>query len=116
MLINFLKHVKMAINLKKKVGRPKKDSQQNLEMDLQTIIDVKNEIIYDLEARLDISNREQEQMLVELNRNVEMLKYHCARVEDETGSLTSQDINYSANLLLRIMNYKFEFKPANWEE
>ena len=32
-------------------------------MDLQTIIDVKNEIIYDLEARLDISNREQEQML-----------------------------------------------------
>jgi hypothetical protein len=52
MLINFLKHVKMAINLKKKVGRPKKE-QQNLEMDLQTIIDVKNEIIYDLEARLD---------------------------------------------------------------
>jgi hypothetical protein len=116
MLINFLKCVKMAINLKKGPGRPKKNSNQNLEMDLQAIIDVKNEIIYDLEARLDISNREQEQMLVEINRSVEMIKYHCARVEDETGSLTSQDINYSVNLLLRIMSYKFEFKPQNWEE
>jgi hypothetical protein len=73
------------------------------------------EEIADLSAKLDISYREQEQMLSELNRNVERMKFHCKTVEDETGKLTREDVDYCANLLNRIMRNKFEFKPKNWE-
>ncbi len=73
------------------------------------------EEIEDLSAKLDISYREQEQMLSELNRNVERMKFHCKTVEDETGKLTREDVDYCANLLNRIMRNKFEFKPKNWE-
>lgn len=80
-----------------------------------TYVAMLKEEIADLSARLDISYREQEQMLSELNRNVEKMKFHCKTVEDETGKLTKEDVDYCANLLSRIMHNKFEFKPKTEE-
>ena len=81
----------------------------------QKIIFAKNEIISNLESRLDSAYKEQEQMLVELNRNLEMMKYHCDQVRHNTGEVTLEDVCYSANLINRIMKHKFEFKPKSFE-
>ena len=106
----------MASDLKKKVGRPKKKENKAPEMDLKAIIAVKDEIIADLEAKLDEAYKDEEAMIAEINKNVEMIKYHCSRVKVEAGSVTSEDIEYSVNLLQRIIKHKFEYKPQNWEE
>jgi hypothetical protein len=118
----------MAIDLKKKKGRPAKEKvtlkdvvtmKSNLEIKLEQAyanLEVKDVIIADLEKKLDEAYKDEEEMLAGIKKHAEMIKYHCARVQDETGSLTAEDIDYSISLLLRIMKHKFEYKPQNWEE
>lgn len=116
----------MAINLKKKVGRPKKvknddvvTMKSNLDIKLEQAyvnLEIKDLLIADLEVKLDEAYKDEEAILAGIKKHAEMIKYHCARVHDETGSLTAEDIDYSISLLLRIMKHKFEYKSQNWEE
>jgi len=125
MLINFLKQVKMAINLKKGPGRPKKVKndnvvieKSNLEIKLeqaQANLAVKDMIISDLEIRLDNSFKEQEDMLKELDRCIYATIHHCSQVECTTGKLTLHDVDYSVDLIKRILTHKFKYQSPNIE-
>lgn len=99
---------------KKKPGRPGKNKSRDF-LTPNEIITAKNEIIADLEARLDSAYKEQEDMLKELDRNLNMVKYHCQQVEATTGELIQEDIAYCANLVNRIMKHKFGYKPQTQE-
>jgi hypothetical protein len=62
-----------------------------------------NKIISDLEQKLSIAQKDKELILKELYKNIEMVQYHCKMVEENTGSITQEDIVYSLNLLTRVM-------------
>ena len=108
---------------KRKPGRPKKNKEtitvyNQAEIDLehaQKVITARNETIADLEARLDSAYKEQEEMLIELNRNLHMMRYHCHQVKVDTGELGQEDIVYCANLINRVMEHKFGYKPQTQE-
>jgi hypothetical protein len=70
-----------------------------------------DEIIADLEAKLDIAYREQEQMLKELKRWTDAFPYALEQLEEHTGEITSEDFTYHAKLLYKIMEHKFGYKP-----
>lgn len=99
---------------KKKRGRPGKNKSRDF-LTPNEIITAKNEIIADLEARLDSAYKEQEEMLIELNRNLHMMRYHCHQVKVDTGELGQEDIVYCANLINRVMEHKFGYKPQTQE-
>ena len=70
-----------------------------------------DEIIADLEAKLDIAYREQEQMLKELKRWLDAFPYAFKQLEEHAGKITSEDVTYHANLISKIMEHKFGYKP-----
>jgi hypothetical protein len=117
----------MAINLKKKAGRPVKEKvtlkdvvtmKSNLEIKLEQAyanLEVKDVIIADLEKRLDDAFKEQEDMLKELDKSIYSTIHHCSQVECSTGKLTLHDVDYCIDLIKRIMKHKFEYKPQNFE-
>jgi|LakMenE01Jun11ns_1017448.scaffolds.fasta_scaffold9526937_2 hypothetical protein len=74
-----------------------------------------DEIIADLEAKLDIAYREQEQMLKELKRWTDAFPYAFRELEEHAGKITSEDVTYHAKLLLKIMENKFGYKPKMTE-
>lgn len=107
---------------KKKAGRPRKVKEPVLTMYSQAEIDLehaeraiaaKNESIEYLENKLDEAYREQEDMLAEVNKWVFQVIHHCAEVESKTGKITLHDVDYCADLIKRIVKYKFESKPEN---
>jgi hypothetical protein len=112
----------MAVNNKvKNAGRSKKsknddfvlmksDTEIKLEK-AQVLLKAKDEIIADLEARLDISYREQEEMLKELKRWTDAFPYAFKQLEEHAGEITSGDITYHIRLIFKIMNHKFGYKP-----
>ena len=116
----------MAVNNKvKNAGRSKKsknddfvlmksDTEINLEK-AQAWLKVKDEIIADLEARLDISYREQDEMLKELSRSTASTSYHCSKVEENTGNILQEDVEYCLSLIRRTMEHKFAYKSQSWE-
>jgi hypothetical protein len=119
------KQVKMAVNNKvKNSGRPKKvknddfvmmksDLELNLEK-AQAWLKVKDEVIADLETKLDEAYKEQEDMLKEVDKWVFQVIHHCAEVESKTGRITLHDVDYCVDLIKRIMKHKFESKPENY--
>jgi hypothetical protein len=115
MLINFLKQVKMAIDLKKKKGRPAKKKNDDFATP-EDLVTAKNEIIADLEARLDSAYKEQEKMLKELDKCIYATIHHCDQVESNTGSITLHDVDYCIDMIKRIMKHKFEYKPKSFEQ
>jgi hypothetical protein len=127
MLINFLKQVKMAvINLKKKPGRPKKvkndhvvimksDTEIKLEK-AEATLSLKDKIIADLEEMLDNSYKEQEDMLSQLKTWINMFPNAFRELEKHAGKITSEDVIYHANLIVKIMEHKFGNKSKNSEE
>ncbi len=70
-----------------------------------------DQIIADLEAKLDIAYREQEQMLKELKRWLDAFPYAFKQLEEHAGKITSEDVTYHANLIYKIMEHKFGYKP-----
>jgi hypothetical protein len=44
----------------------------------------------------------------ETESSLTMMLYHCAQVQATTGSLTAEDVEYSVNLLKRIIEHKFK--------
>jgi hypothetical protein len=117
----------MAINLKKKAGRPAKEKvtlkdvvtmKSDLEIKLEQAyanLEVKDLHIADLEVMLDNAYKEQEAMLKELDKCIYSTIHHCSQVECSTGKLTLHDVDYCIDLIKRIMKHKFEHKSPNFE-
>jgi hypothetical protein len=92
----------------------KSDTEIKLEK-AEAIIKIKDETIADLEAKLDIAFREQEQMLKELKRWTDAFPYAFKQLEEHAGKITSEDVTYHANLIYKIMEHKFGYKPKMTE-
>jgi hypothetical protein len=117
----------MAIDLKKKKGRPAKEKmtlkdvvtmKSDLEIKLEQAyvnLEIKDLHIADLEKRLDDAFKEQENMFKELDRSIYSTIHHCSQVECSTGKLTLHDVDYCVDLIKRIMKHKFEYKSPNFE-
>jgi len=115
-----------VINLKKKPGRPKKvkndhvvimksDTEIKLEhAEVRIAILMSN--ITDLENRLDDSYKEQEDMLSQLKTWINMFPNAFRELEKHAGKITSEDVIYHANLIVKIMEHKFGNKSKNSEE
>ena len=95
------------------MGRKKKEVAP--EISCEEILRVKDEIIAELEARLDGAFKEQEQMLKELKRWIDAFPYAFKQLEEHAGEITSEDVAYHVKLIFKIMNYKFAYKPKSWE-
>ena len=117
MLINFLKQVKMAVNLKKKAGRPKKAAPVNavvikskLELDYENAcnkIDALQEDSDFYESKLYQERKNLEDLVKEVNTWVFQVIHHCAEVESKTGRITLHDVDYCADLIKRTVKHKF---------
>ena len=92
----------------------KSDTEFKLEK-AEALNRVNDEIIADLEAKLDIAYREQEQMLKELKRWLDAFPYAFKQLEEHAGKITSEDVTYHANLIFKIMEHKFGYKPKMTE-
>ena len=44
----------------------------------------------------------------ETERCLNMIAYHCSQVQENTGSLTSEDVEYSISLIKRVIENKFK--------
>lgn len=94
-----------------KIVEKPKGKTETVTVDLQAIIDVKNQIIEDLEERLDAAFKEQEEMLEELRSWINAFPGGFAKLVKHAGQITEEDVNYHTNMLLRIMEHKFGYKP-----
>ena len=56
---------------------------------------------------MDAAYKEQEEMLIEVERNLNLIHYHCHRVKFATGKITQEDVHYYTNLVLRTINNKY---------
>lgn len=92
----------------------KSDTKIKLEQ-AEALKKVNDEIIADLEAKLDIAYREQEQMLKELKRWTDAFPYAFEQLEEHAGEITSKDVTYHVKLLFKIMEHKFGYKPETFE-
>lgn len=123
-IIDYLEQKKQIMGTeKKKVGRPRKEKEpvitvyNPMERDLmkaETVNKLKDEVIADLETRLDEAYKEQEDMLKEVDKWVFQVVHHCAEVESKTGRITLHDVDYCVDLIKRIMKHKFESKSENY--
>lgn len=116
----------MAVNNKvKNAGRSKKsknddfvlmksDTEIKLEK-AQVLLKAKDEIITDLEARLDGAYKEQEEMLEELRLWLKPFPSAFTKLQEHAGVITPEDVTYHTNLILKIMEHKFGYKPKSWE-
>jgi len=92
------------------VEKPK-GKTETVTVDLQAIIDVKNQIIEDLEERLDAAFKEQEEMLEELSSWLKPFSSAFTKLQEHAGVITPEDVTYHTNLILKIMEHKFGYKP-----
>lgn len=92
-----------------------KKANQELTVKLAIAKQLGDETIQDLEKRLDLAYREQEDMLEELNKCVNATIRHCDQVQYNTGSIKLHDVEYCADMIKRIMHNKFGYKPKMQE-
>jgi hypothetical protein len=92
----------------------KSDTEFKLEK-AEALNRVNDQIIADLQANLDIAFREQEEMLKELKRWLDAFPYAFKQLEEHAGKITSEDVTYHANLIYKIMEHKFGYKPKMQE-
>jgi len=99
-------------------GRPKKQKgkTETVQVDLKAIVDVKNEIIADLEKRLDDAYKDQEAMLDELSKWLNQFPYAFRQLEEHAGKITYEDVVYHTKLVQNIMENKFRYKSKTSEE
>lgn len=88
----------------------KSNTEINLEK-AEALNKVNDQIIADLEAKLDIAYREQEQMLKELKRWTDAFPYAFRELEAHAGGISSEDVTYHVKLISKIMEHKFGYKP-----
>jgi hypothetical protein len=104
-----LKHI--AKEPKTETVEKPKGKTETVTVDLQAIIDVKNQIIEDLEKRLDAAFKEQEEMLEELSSWLKPFPSAFTKLQEHAGVITPEDVSYHTNLILKIMENKFGYKP-----
>lgn len=92
-----------------------KKANQELTVKLAIAKQLGDENIQDLEKRLDLAYKEQEDMLEELNKCVNATIRHCDQVQYNTGNIKLHDVEYCANMISRIMEHKFGYKPKMQE-
>jgi hypothetical protein len=92
-----------------------KKANQELTVKLAIAKQLGDENIQDLEKRLDLSYREQEEMLKELDKCVNATIRHCDQVQYNTGSIALHDVEYCVDMINRIMEHKFGYKPKMQE-
>lgn len=98
---------------KKKAGKPKKPTIKVFnpaEIELErakSALVAKDEIIADLEVKLDEAYVEQEQMMKELDKWIFQVIHHCAEIESHTGRIKLHDVDYCVDVIRRIMKHKF---------
>jgi hypothetical protein len=73
------------------------------------------EEIADLSARLDGAYKEQEEMLEELSSWLKPFPSAFTKLQEHAGVITPEDVTYHTNLILKIMEHKFGYKPKSWE-
>ena len=73
------------------------------------------EEITDLSARLDAAFKEQEEMLEELRSWLKPFPSAFTKLQEHAGIITPEDVAYHTNLILKIMEHKFGYKPKSWE-
>jgi hypothetical protein len=123
-IIDYLEQKKQIMKTeKKKAGRPRKEKEpvitvyNPMERDLkkaEIVNKLKDEVIADLETKLDEAYKEQEDMIAEVNKWVFQVIHHCAEVESKTGRITLHDVDYCADLIKRIMKHKFVNNLENY--
>jgi hypothetical protein len=69
------------------------------------------EEIADLSARLDGAYKEQEEMLEELSSWLKPFPSAFTKLQEHAGVITPEDVTYHTNLILKIMEHKFGYKP-----
>ena len=89
-------------------------------IDVKQIVDdayvaMLKEEIEDLSAKLDQAYKEQEQMLVELKKWLTAFPNAFRQLIEHAGEITPEDVTYHTNLILKIMNHKFGYKPKTEE-
>ena len=102
----------------RKVKKPVITVPNQAEIDLEhaeRALVAKDEIIADLEGRLDAAFKEQEEMLRELNKCINATMRHCDQVVYNTGSIVLHDVEYCGDMIKRIMENKFGYKPQTQE-
>jgi hypothetical protein len=106
----------MAINLKKKPGRPKKEDLVTVQKIVDdTYVAMLKEEIEDLSAKLDQAYKEQEHMLDELREWINAFPGAFAKLVSHAGQITEEDVNYHTNMVLRVMEHKFGYKSKTEE-
>jgi hypothetical protein len=71
--------------------------------------------IEDLSTKLDQAYKEQEQMLDELREWINVFPGAFAKLIEHAGEITPEDVIYHTNMVLRIMEHKFGYKPKSEE-
>jgi len=99
----------MAKTKKSKSVFMKSDTEINLAK-AEALNKFNEQIIADLEAKLYIAYREQEEMLKELKRWLDAFSYTFKQQEEHAGKITSEDVTYHAKLISKIMEHKFSYK------
>ena len=64
----------------------------------------------EVQAFLDFSvidDKKKDEITEEVETNFKMIQYHFMMVEKTTGSITDEDVSYSANLVKRVICHKF---------
>jgi hypothetical protein len=65
-----------------------------------------------LEHKLNQANKEQEEMLAEIKKWINLFPNAFTQLEFETGEITLDDVMYHANLILKIMQHKYGNKAS----
>jgi hypothetical protein len=86
-----------------------RNSEQEIVDDTYTAM-LKEEIA-DLSARLDGAYKEQEEMLEELRSWLKPFSSAFTKLQEHAGVITPEDVTYHTNLILKIMEHKFGYKP-----
>jgi len=86
-------------------------SVETLEREVQELITLSTAAIEaQIEAHQMTSEAEDKfrELAKETERCLNMIVYHCAEVQKNTGSLTSEDVEYSVSLIKRVIEHKFK--------
>jgi hypothetical protein len=99
---------------KKKAGRPRKVKAEptvdTVVEHWKNVVSSKDEIIEDLEQMLDNSYKNQEEMLAELDRFVQVAEEGFKGIEEATDGINYNDVMYHITFFRRVMHKRFSTK------
>jgi len=69
-----------------------------------------------LEQECDEAYKEQEAMLAEVKKWIDLFPRAFTQLKQEAGEITLDDVTYHANLIYKILKHKYGHKPKMVEE